>query len=254
MGIYVVTGGVTGIGRATVKQLRDAGHTVIVVDIHDADIIADLSTEAGRQAAIDGIHDLAPDGVDGFVPCAGIAPPATPASKILQVNFFGVVNTFKGILDLLIKKSGTVVFISSNSAVMDVDQKSVELLLNEDEVGASVAIDEPTASAVAYQTSKQALTKWMRRNFSDYLSQGVRCNAVAPGVTLTPLVEAGFADEKIGPVMKALEKMIPRGKSAQPDEIANVILFLLSDASKNMYGSVVFVDGGYDAMSRPDSF
>ena len=87
---YAMTGGATGIGAAIKTQLRDLGHTVIVVDIKNADIIADLSTEQGCQAAIEEIGQLAPEGLDGFIPCAGLGPAARPASRskiVIRISY-----------------------------------------------------------------------------------------------------------------------------------------------------------------------
>ena len=76
MGLYAITGGATGIGAAIKQQLRDARHQVLVIDIagDDTDIQADLSSAEGRLAAIDAIKAAAPDGLDGWVPCAGVRP------------------------------------------------------------------------------------------------------------------------------------------------------------------------------------
>ena len=78
MGIYAMTGGATGIGAELKSQLLAAGHEVISVDIKEGDVIADLSTAEGRQAAVDGVRERAPDGLDGFIPCAGLPPVARP--------------------------------------------------------------------------------------------------------------------------------------------------------------------------------
>src|SRR5690606_1778884 len=74
MSLYAMTGGAAGIGAAIKAGLQAAGHEVIVADLRDADIIADLSTAEGRAAAVAGIRARAPQGLDGFVPCAGLAP------------------------------------------------------------------------------------------------------------------------------------------------------------------------------------
>ena len=84
MRTYAMTGGATGIGAELKRQLLAQGHTVISVDIKEGDIIADLSTQDGRQAAIDGVRELAPDGLDGFIPCAGLPPVAKPLSLIAR--------------------------------------------------------------------------------------------------------------------------------------------------------------------------
>ena len=71
MATFAITGGATGIGAELRRQLLAQGDRVISVDIKEGDIIADLSTVAGRLAAIEGIHERAPDGLDGYIPCAG---------------------------------------------------------------------------------------------------------------------------------------------------------------------------------------
>ena len=67
MGVYVVTGGSSGIGAAAVETLRKDGHEVINVDLRNGDICANLATPEGRQTAIDGIYEKCPDGLDGII-------------------------------------------------------------------------------------------------------------------------------------------------------------------------------------------
>lgn len=92
MGIYAVTGNASGIGQAVAKQLKSSGHEVITVDIRDADINADLSDEAQVASAMADIKVHARDGLDGFVPCAGLGPEFTDKKNIPLVNFFSVVD------------------------------------------------------------------------------------------------------------------------------------------------------------------
>ena len=85
MKVYAMTGGATGIGAALRQQLADAGHRVISVDIREGDIVADLSAAAGREAALAGVRALAPEGLDGFIACAGL-PPVAPVYTIAIDN------------------------------------------------------------------------------------------------------------------------------------------------------------------------
>ncbi len=255
MATYALTGGATGIGAAIKDSLRSAGHTVIVVDIRDADINADLSTASGRQAAVAGIREAAPDGLDGLVPCAGLGPHVGDKSLIVKVNYFGAVAVTEGVRDLLEKRSGAVVFISSNSAPMGHDTEFFEALLAGDEAAACARIEAMgNDGQAAYGGGKFALTCWMRRNSHDWARSGVRLNAVAPGFTRTPLTDAGLSDPQFGGLMKDFVDSIPIGRPGLPEDIAAGVRYLLSDEAGFVVGSVLFIDGGHDALFRPDQF
>lgn len=254
MRTYAMTGGATGIGAELKRQLLAAEHRVISVDIKEGDIVADLSTAAGRAAAIDGVRRLAPDGLDAFIPCAGLPPVAKPFSLIAQVNYFAVVATVEGLRDLLAKKRGNVLFVSSNSAPMiGTADPFVQACLAGDEA-AACAMVEGRDGQTAYGGSKRAITIWMRRHVVEYAAAGIRLNAVAPGITMTPLTDRVLADKEYGPAIKAFGDMVPVARNAQPADIANVMRFMLSDEASYLCGSVFFVDGGSDAMLRPDDF
>ena len=254
MGLFAMTGGATGIGAALKSQLLAAGNEVISVDIQEGDIIADLSTVEGRQLAIDGIRERAPDGLDGFIPCAGLPPVAKPLSLIAQVNYFAVVATVSGLRELLAKKRGSVLIVASNSAPMiTTEDPFVQHCLSGDEAAACAEV-EARDGHTAYAGSKRAITIWMRRNVVEYAAAGVRLNAVAPGITQTPLTEKVLEDAELGEAMKNFGEMTPWGGTAAPDQIANVMGFMLSEEANFVCGSIFFVDGGSDAMMRTDDF
>lgn len=254
MATYAMTGGATGIGAALKKRLREQGDTVIVVDIQDGDVTADLSTGEGRRAAIDGIRARAPEGLDGFIPCAGLGPHFGVHSTVAKVNYFAVVETIEGVRDLVEKKKGSILLVSSNSApMMPPDDPFVQLCLAGDEAGACAHV-EGKDGQTAYAGSKRAVTVWMRQNVQEYAAAGVRLNAVAPGITVTPLTEAGMKDTAYAQAMKDFAAMTPVGGSAQPEQIAAAMQFLLSPAASFVCGSVLFVDGGTDALLRPRDF
>jgi len=253
MATYALTGGATGIGAAIKVQLREAGHQVIVVDLADGDICADLSDSSGRQKAIDGIRALAPNGLDGFIPCAGLGPSVRPFSLITKVNYFAAVAITEGVLDLLVKRKGSIVMIASNSAAMVGHDDYVELMLSDQETAACDLIENKDGHT-AYAGSKHALSCWLRRNAPDYARQGVRLNAVAPGIINTPLSDKVLADKDLGQVMKDFGDSVPLGAIGRPEQIADVVCFMLSSKASFMAGSIVFVDGGHDAMLRPDQF
>ncbi len=252
--IYAMTGGATGIGAAVKQQLIDRGDQVIVIDIQASDIVADLSTTEGRANALRALEEKAPDGLDGFIPCAGLGPHTKPYSLIARVNFFGSTAMIEGVRPLLEKKKGVIVVISSNSAPLPgYSEDFIKKLLSGDEEQACKLIDTLDGQT-AYGGSKRALAIWMREKSAEYMRNGVRMNAVAPGVTQTAMTDGVFNDETFGSAIKEFSEMTPYGSVAQPEMIADSILFLLGPQSEFICGSVLFVDGGTDAMLRPTEF
>jgi NAD(P)-dependent dehydrogenase (short-subunit alcohol dehydrogenase family) len=249
-----LTGGATGIGAELRGQLERAGHQVISVDIREGDIVADLASAEGRGIAVAGIRERAPAGLDGFIPCAGLPPVAKPLSLIARVNYFAAVAMVEALRDLLALKRGTALLVASNSAPMVAsDDPFVQACLAGDEAAACAAIEHRDGHS-AYAGSKRALVVWMRRNVVAYAAAGVRLNAVAPGITRTPLTEQVMADAEFGDAMRQFAGMVPWGGTAEPADIANVMRFMLGPEAGFVCGSVFFVDGGSDAMLRSDDF
>ena len=95
MGTIVVTGSAGGIGIATRRRLEGDGHTVIGVDLHDAEIVADLSTPEGRASMIDEVTTRSGGVLDGVVAGAGIID--APDDHVVSVNYFGAITTLVGL-------------------------------------------------------------------------------------------------------------------------------------------------------------
>ncbi len=254
MKVMVVTGGASGIGAAIKKALVNLGVKVIVVDIHSADIEADLSTHEGRERAITGMHTMAPEGLDGFIACAGLGPNVTPYSLITEVNYFAARALTEGVVSLLEKKQGNIVIMSSNSASMPgLNREYVDALMENDEDKACQLVNTLDGHN-AYAGSKLALTRWMRHQAPRYAKKGIRINAIAPGIVQTALTDKVMSDNTLGGAMKDFADSVPAGRMGQPNDIADSVLFLLSEQASFIIGSVLFVDGGHDAMLRPDKF
>ena len=81
----------------------------------------------------------------------------------------------------------------------------------------------------------------------DYAQQGIRINALLPGVTLTPMIERLTSDPSVSHVFEGIRKAHPIGRFARPDEIAQTATWLLSDAASYVVGASIVVDGGYVA-------
>lgn len=253
MKTYVVSGAASGIGAATTAVLRAQGDRVITVDLRDADVLADLSTPAGRADAVAAVQQLT-DVVHGLVPCAGIAgSTGVDSALVVSVNFFGAVALVRGLQPQLAAARGaSVVLLASNSITgMPGWRASVaEHCLADDEPAACADAAE-AESVMVYPATKAALAWWARREgvTPEWIGQGIRLNAVAPGMIASPMTDQLLADAEIGPLVEAYPTAI--GRLGRPDEIAALIAFMLSDASSLMVGSVVYADGGTDAMLHP---
>ena len=113
----------------------------------------------------------------------------------------------------------------------------------------SIATDLP--GNTVYASSKVAIARAVRHRVSDWGARGVRINAVAPGPFRSPLLQQGLDDPVFGPLIESLR--VPTGEIGSADEIASVIEFLLSPAASYVHGSILFVDGGIDALLRADA-
>jgi NAD(P)-dependent dehydrogenase (short-subunit alcohol dehydrogenase family) len=255
MGTIAITGSASGIGAATRKRLEAGGHKVIGVDVRDADVLADLSTAPGRRAAIEAVRQRAGTRLDGLVACAGVGPQVEPWSTIVSINYFGAQVLLEGLRETLAAGSRpAAVAVSSNSAPMPgVDTPIVTACLAGDEEEArrlAMTFD----GHHAYAGSKLALARWVRRNAPGpvWAGAGIRLNAVAPGVVMTPLLQGGLDHPVFGDAIRNFK--IPLGDYGAPDQIAAMIAFLLGPDGSFCCGSMIFVDGGTDAMLRPDNF
>ncbi|WBP94602.1 SDR family oxidoreductase [Mycolicibacterium neoaurum] len=259
MGIFVVTGSASGMGQAAADRLRAGGHSVIGVDLRDADVIADLSTEAGRRAAVGAVLELCDGVLDGAVLAAGLGPVPGRDRLIAEVNYFGVVNLLAALRPALARaERAKIVVVSSNSTttVPLVPRRAVRALLNGDSENAlrAVRIFGNRSAPMIYAASKIAVARWVRRNAvtAQWAGAGIRLNALAPGAVMTPLLEEQLADPTEAKAITTFP--VPVGGFGDPGQLADWMVFMLSDAAEFLCGSVIFVDGGSDAYFRPDSW
>lgn len=252
MGTVCITGSASGIGAATRRRVEQGGHTVLGVDLHDAEVTADLSTVDGRAAMVAGVTEASGGALDGLVVAAGVNG-AGPRS-VVAIDYFGAVATLDGLRPLLARGTdAAAVVVSSNSAttMQGIVDATVEACLAGDE-DAALAVAEAAGEIVDYPSAKLALARWVRRQAptAGWIGAGIRLNAIAPGPTATPMtdgMEIPVLD--LGDVYP-----VPIQRLATADEQAAVLAFLLSADASYVVGAVIPVDGGGDAAARADDW
>ncbi|ORW30069.1 NAD-dependent epimerase [Mycobacterium paraense] len=261
MGTYAISGSASGMGRETAQRLRAEGHSVIGVDIKDADIVADLSTPRGRTAAADGVLAACGGTLDGAVLAAGLGPgPGRDRARLIaQVNYLGVVElltAWRPALAAAERAKAVVVSSNSTTTVPAVPRRAVRALLAQDADKAlrSVRLFGPAAPTMMYAASKIAVARWVRRHavLPEWAGSGVRLNAIAPGAIMTPLLEEQLADPRQAKAVRSFP--VPVGGFGEARQLADWMCFMLSDSADFLCGSLLFVDGGTDAYFRADDW
>jgi NAD(P)-dependent dehydrogenase (short-subunit alcohol dehydrogenase family) len=230
--IALVTGGASGIGRATVELLRARGATVVAADlaggegVEELDVADEEAVDALVASVVDrhGRLDLAANvaGVPGGY--ANIADSLTDDwRRTLAVNLDGVYFCVRAELRaMLASGSGAIVNVASSAARMGVPGQA------------------------AYSASKHGVLGLTKSAALEVARRGIRVNAVCPGTVRTPML-AGF----VGGDEALLEKMgrrSPMGRLGEPTEIAEAIAWLLSDAASFVTGHALSPDGGVAAI------
>ena len=246
--VAIVTGAGSGIGRASAIRLAQEGAKVVCVDINESaakECADEINKSSGIAYAVKcDISDstacskVVSDCVDKFgsvdilVNNAGVNLPGVfhevsdvTIMKTLSVNVMGAMYLSRAAIKYMLKNSrGSIINMSSVNGL----------------------VSEPFLSV--YSASKGALVMLTRGIALDYAKTGIRCNAICPGWVDTPINYA-HADMLGGldHVYKTISSFQPIGRPGTPMEIANLVLFLASDESSFMTGSIVSADGGMTA-------
>lgn len=222
MARFLVIAASSGIGQASVKLLREAGHEVVTTARDQSKLTPDIILDATDFAAVDEAFKNA-GALDGVVNCSGslLLKPAhlTSAEQYRAVIEASLTTSFATVRAAAkhMTAGGSVVLISSAAAM--------EGLANHEAIAAAKAgILGLTVSAAA-----------------SYAGQNLRINAVAPGLTETPLTAALVGNETS---RKFSENMHALGRLGKPEDVARAIVFLLDPVNNWITGQVLAVDGG----------
>ena len=242
--VVLVTGGATGIGRATSLAFARQGATVVIGDIDErAEETVGLIEEAGRTAqfvrtdvtvAAD-VERLVATTVDTFGGLhvafnnAGILPPTGPLLDQTEADW-----------DRTIAVDLKGVFLALKAEIAHMVTAGGGAIVNTASI-AGVIADPGMAPYVAAKHGVIGLTKAAAL---DYASAGVRVNALAPGLIATGMTKGWLDDPEMRKVVVAGSQL---GRPAEPDEIAGMVLYLASDLASFATGGVYVVDGGQTA-------
>jgi meso-butanediol dehydrogenase/(S,S)-butanediol dehydrogenase/diacetyl reductase len=245
--VYLVTGGASGIGAATVRYLATHGGSAVIADLNDAAGAAlveecpaqlrYLHTDVTQLAQVEAACALAEKtfgGLDGAVNSAGIGSLGTVVDtlvaewhKVIDIDLHGVFYACRAAIPLLRKRGGgSIVNIASLSGV------------------------RADHGFGAYNAAKAAVINMTRTLALDHSRENIRATAVCPGYIATPLT-AGAST--IPAIHQQWIGRIPMGRAGTPEEIAQLIVFLLSPAASYITGTELVIDGGLGSSNnQPD--
>ena len=255
---YVVTGTASGIAAATAKILTERDNKVIGIDIHDADIVADLSTKQGRLDAASKAIELAGGSIDAVIACAGLAH---PIAKTVSVNYFGMTEFLGALAPTLAKSEAPrAALISSMASLMPNDPALVEAMFVDDDEAKAVARAQELVDIgggmeqLIYGSTKRAISRWVRRESPkpEWAGAGIPLNAIGPGIVKTPMVADMIATAE---ARAGLDQAVPMPSTTTWSRRTSPTcsIWLTSVENTHVTGQTIYIDGGSDVVLRGDN-
>lgn len=239
-----VTGAASGIGQAQAITFADQGANVLGMDLDErglavtiektkevtgkfAAYTGDVTKKSDIKSAVEKANNLFGP-IHILLNTAGILDDYTPTletteamwDRVLSVNLKGTFLVTNQILpQMLVQKQGVIVNMASIAGMV------------------------AGGGGAAYTASKHAIIGYTKQLDHDYIKQGIRANAIAPGAIKTPMNAADFLGD--GKMAEWVAKETPAGRWAKPEEVASLTLFLASEQADYIHGTVMTIDGGW---------
>ncbi len=244
----VVTGVSSGIGAETARLLRFQGAKVIGLDRNQPMLTLDgfVQVDLSEQSAIDAAMAQVPARVDALCNVAGV-PGTAPVDLVARVNYLGLRHLSERVAERMVE-GGSIVNVASILGYFYPARLDAHKLLAKTtsfEAGLAWLARHPVAQKDCYEYFKEALIVWtQQRGFDLFMQKGIRMNSVAPGPVFTPIL--GEFVTQLGEARVAADAARMK-RPALADEVAAVIAFMCSDASRWVNGVNLPVDGGFAA-------
>jgi NAD(P)-dependent dehydrogenase (short-subunit alcohol dehydrogenase family) len=244
--VTIITGASGGIGKATSKRLLDEGSKVVLVarskdklkktvnELDNNNNILSITSDVTHESEVLNVIEQTLstfDKIDILINCAAIINDPLPFhlmpedqwTNLINVNLKGTFQPTKAVIPIMIEQNyGSIINISSLLGIRAI----------------------PNVPFSIYGVTKAGIIMFTKSIAVEYGQNNIRCNCVAPSTIRSPMIEPYLQDEN---AKKILENSFPLKRIGEPEDAANAILFLASDESKWITGTVMTVDGGISA-------
>lgn len=243
--VALVTGAASGLGLATAKAFAESGASVVLADWNE-----EATQSAARELAAQGHKTLAIrcDVADDVQVEAMVKETVAAFGKLdAAYNNAGVQNVLAATADTTREDYDRVMGINLRGVwscmkceLQQMSKQGSGAIVNCSSIGGRVG----GAERGIYHAAKHGVIGFTRSAALEYASRGIRINAVCPGLIWTPMADQMVAAGQ-GEALKSMEKNVPMGRVGRPEEIADAVLWLSSDAASYITGQSISVDGGF---------